>query len=891
MVVVMLSMVVASQAATIKGKIVDKATKEPLFGATVFVVETNQGATTDFDGNFELKLSRGEATLEFSYIAYLTQTMSIEVNAKTPELVIELEEDAQTISEVVVTARKNLESEATLQNERIASNVAIENMGAKEMSIKGISNVQEGVKKITGISVASSGQLVVRGLGDRYSVTTLNGQPIASPNPDNKLIPLDIFPSSTVKNITVSKVYNAASYADYSGAHVDIATKDLSSDDFVSFGFKVGGNTNTTFQDFYRMDNVSLFTQSKVSQTVVDDILAGGDINSYISSNGFPFDTSFNVNKTNALPVFGGNAAWGHGYEVGNQKLSILLSGGISNDRQTDSDSEYRLYEATGGVTDEYVGTSYESSLKIATLGNIGMTLRDNDRIGYTFFYARNASDEYSYRRGTDYEDGLDMVFSNSVTHIYKLATHQLNGVHELGDAWSVNWSGAYTTTSADEPDRRQVAYSENSEGMLKVFTDKTNSTMRYYGTLNEDEYNANLSSTYKFGDAHKITFGAAYKDKVRDYVGRRYYYTFSQKYDAVSQYIYSDPYSADSYLTVDNLKEGVFSISPSYQAKDCYDAASTIASAYASLDLGFADAWLINAGLRYEKAEQTVNYSTGSASDSRTYKTDDLFPALNVRYSFDEKNQFRVAASRTVTRPSFIEMAPFQYQESYGSAQIVGNADVENGYNYNLDLRYETFFEGGDMFSVTGYYKYLDSPIERVQTISGGGELHTFYNADQGLAAGVEIEARKTISQDLRFNVNGSYMYTNVALSEDASYTNPNRELQGASPYLLNADLTYTPYLDDEGRSMSIALLYNLQGPRIHAVGTANRGDVYQMTVHSLNFNVAYSITKNIQVSAQLSNLLNRDDIYKQEIAGENVIVESHNYGIGGEVGVSFKF
>lgn len=57
-----------------------------------------------------------------------------------------------------------------------------------------------------------------------------------------------------------------------------------------------------------------------------------------------------------------------------------------------------------------------------------------------------------------------------------------------------------------------------------------------------------------------------------------------------------------------------------------------------------------------------------------------------------NEKNSLRFAFSRTVTRPSFIEMAPFLYQESYGSAQIRGNADLQNGYNYNIDLRYELF-------------------------------------------------------------------------------------------------------------------------------------------------------------------------------------------------------
>lgn len=129
--------------------------------------------------------------------------------------------------------------------ERQKATVAIENLGAKEMSVKGISNVQEGVKKITGISIASAGQLIVRGLGDRYSTTTLNGLPIASPNPDNKLIPLDLFPSSTVRNITVSKVYEAGTFADYSGAHIDISTKENTGKDFFSIGFNTGGRFNT----------------------------------------------------------------------------------------------------------------------------------------------------------------------------------------------------------------------------------------------------------------------------------------------------------------------------------------------------------------------------------------------------------------------------------------------------------------------------------------------------------------------------------------------------------------------------------------------------------------------------------------------------------------------
>ena len=218
--------VMTVMAGTIKGSITDKQTREPLTGATVQIVGTTQGAIADMDGNYSLNVTNGIYTLSIKYVGYKDIVVN---NVKTGKadviLNFELESDAQALGEVSVVARKNLEGERALQMERRKATLAIENIGSKEMSIKGISNVEEGVKKITGISIADAGQLIVRGLGDRYSTTTLNGLPIASPNPDNKLIPLDLFPSSTIQNITVSKVYNAEAFADYSGAHMTSVPK------------------------------------------------------------------------------------------------------------------------------------------------------------------------------------------------------------------------------------------------------------------------------------------------------------------------------------------------------------------------------------------------------------------------------------------------------------------------------------------------------------------------------------------------------------------------------------------------------------------------------------------------------------------------------------------
>lgn len=193
-----------AMAGTIKGTITDRLTREPLTGATVQVAGTNLGAVADMDGNYSLKIADGVYTLYIRYMGYKDICLNnFKVNRTEQVMDFGMETDAQALGEVAVVAKKNLEGERALQMERQKATLAIENLGSKEMGIKGIGNVEEGVKKITGISIADAGQLIVRGLGDRYSTTTLNGLPIASPNPDNKLIPLDLFPTSTVQNITI----------------------------------------------------------------------------------------------------------------------------------------------------------------------------------------------------------------------------------------------------------------------------------------------------------------------------------------------------------------------------------------------------------------------------------------------------------------------------------------------------------------------------------------------------------------------------------------------------------------------------------------------------------------------------------------------------------------
>lgn len=869
-------------AGNIKGTVLDKQTKEPLTGATIQITGTAQSVVADIDGNYTLNVNDGTYTITVRYIGYKDILLnSIKVKAETL-LNFEMESDAQALGEVSVVAKKNLEGERALQMERQKATLAIENLGAKEMSIKGISNVEEGVKKITGISIASAGQLIVRGLGDRYSTTTLNGLPIASPNPDNKLIPLDIFPASTVQNITVSKVYDASAFADYSGAHIDISTKENVGSDFLSISFNAGGKFNTLGKDFYRMDrDGSLFKTPSLDQKLIDMSLT--DFEEYARHNRL-FNTSFQVSKKTALPEFGGNIGFGKRFTLGGNEVSVLGSIGVSNDLQTMDNASIRTLEATGNTLNEFNYDSYSNELKIAALGNLGYSFRTSDHIGYTFFYARNAIDTYMRREGVDYEDH-HLIGSNNVTHIYSLQNHQVNGKHHFGKQWDLNWSGSYSKTSSDEPDRRQVMFIREDD-QIKLFKLNRQETMRYFGSLNEDEWVGDLTVSYRFGDNNKLQAGFTYKDKNRDYMGTRFYYNLNKLNPTIT-----DIYDTDSFLNMENVENGSITIDRKKQPKDSYTAGNSIYAGYIATEYYPIAPLLVNLGVRYEISKQWVDYYTdGGKAERSELNKNDLFPSLNMKYQMNEKNSLRFAFSRTVTRPSFIEMAPFLYQESYGSAQIRGNADLQNGYNYNIDLRYELFEKNGDMLSITAYYKHLKAPIERVQTLSGGSAVHSFRNADNGMATGVEIEFRKEIVKDLRFGVNGSYMYTNVKLPEGGAYTNSQRALQGASPYLANADLTYSPAFSND-RQLSVALLYNLQGPRIHSVGISGLGDIKQQPVHTLNFTGSYRFNRRFAVKLQVNDLLNQDILFKQEVptTGDKVEVERFRKGTGFEVGFSY--
>lgn len=235
-----------SQTGTIKGKIIDSKTKEPLIGASVMVQGTGVGAATDLDGNFVItNVKAGTHSLIASYVAYKSATktgVSVQ-SGKETVADFELSSDDISLDEVEVVAKSNRESENILLMERQKALVSKESIGAQQLSVQGISDAANAAARITGVSKQEGTQtLNVRGLGDRYNASTLNGLPLPSNHAEYKNIDLSLFSSDVIGFLSVEKNFTSMMYSDVAGANVDITSKNLINDDYLQLSLGTGYN-------------------------------------------------------------------------------------------------------------------------------------------------------------------------------------------------------------------------------------------------------------------------------------------------------------------------------------------------------------------------------------------------------------------------------------------------------------------------------------------------------------------------------------------------------------------------------------------------------------------------------------------------------------------------
>ncbi|MDR2938338.1 MAG: TonB-dependent receptor [Prevotellaceae bacterium] len=882
-----------AQSGTIKGKALDEKTGETLIGASVFLKENpTKGGIADFDGSYTIaNVPEGTHTVVATYISYKSIEKNVAVESgKAAELDFLLSSDDVVLDAVKVVARANRESENTLLLEQRQSLRATQVVGARELSRKGIGNAQAAVAQVSGISKQEGVKNVfVRGLGDRYNATLLNGFPIPSEDPEYKNIALDFFGTDVIQNIGVSKVFNGSDYSDVGGAVIDITSKSLVGDYALGAEVSAGVNTSAVGVDFLRQDGSGYFGAANKKQP---------------ANNQFSFQNSLDP-STALLPL-------SHSYGVSGGKLYKLgrsenpLSFFVAASHSTDfsfTEETVRNTISNGTVIKDQTGEKYSQNTNQLALANatFGINKKHNLQYNFMLIHANNQYvGEYEGRDVYSYEQPSYMgVLRRQQTNDNTLIINQLCSKWELTERLKLDAGISYNTVSGNEPDRRENSFSQVSPSSY-IFTSGDNQS-RFYSELTDNDFNVKAALLLKLKDkfdsensALKIGYSGRFTNN--SFEGIRYRFQLSREAFNLDELKMDDWYNAANLVgTMGEITGKKFTMRTG--TPDSYEVTKAIHSVYAEASYRLLKNLSGNVGLRMDAVDMTVSYKIqgfpGEQSDVRNF----LLPSLNLKYDATEKSSLRLGASKTYTLPQAKEISPYQYVSISFTSQ--GNPKLKPSENYNLDLKWDYYPSASELLSVTGFYKHILNPIGRVDEGNSAGML-TYNNISRyATVGGVEVEVRKNIfdkfnteqeqSRRISAGLNASYIYTDLTL--DISGTTPrSTQLEGASPLLANLDLSYSYAKKDKNLTASLVLSYFSE--RVHTLGAMGYRDIMEEGVATLNFSASYKLSKHFTVKAKAGNLLNQSFcLTRKTSAGEKVTLNEYKKGQDISIGVGYEF
>jgi len=883
------SLAVQAQTGTIRGTITDAKTNEPLIGASVLVEGTTNGAAADLDGNYVIQnVPAGTYSLIASYVSYESATMTGVVVRGDQDIVADFRMNSDDISleEVEVVARANRESENILLMEQRQALVATQAVGARELSRKGIGDAQAAVAQVSGISRQEGVKNVfVRGLGDRYNVTLLNGFPIPSEDPEYKNIALDFFGTDVIQNIGVNKVFSGKDYSDVGGAIIDIASKELVGEQEFKIDVSAGLNSAATGSDFLHQDGTNYFGFSNRKQPL---------------GNLFTFPNSLDP-ATISIPL-------NHSYGLSGGKLFRLgennnpLSFYVVASHSTDCSYTREIVRnsiTSGLIYQDQEGKKYARNTNQLLLGNLNYILNRKHNLQYHFMliHANNQYvGEYSGKHGERHQDSEDYMgfHRRQQANDNMLISNQLISDWKLSDQLDLEIGVSYNAITGSEPDRRENYLSRMADGSY-ILTG-SNRQKRFFSILKENDVNTKANFTYRLDDR----FNSGHSSLQFGYTGRLVNDNFEAveyNFTAVPGTIPIDPLQLDNFYNVSNLKAGLFGMTTG--ETNSYKVAKFIHSGFAEGTYQLFPNVTGNIGLRMDIAEMTVNHRVqhvqpGEESIRKNY----FLPSLNLKYDLNDKNSIRVGASKSYTLPQSKEISPYQYVNISFSSQ--GNPNIKPSDNYNVDLKWDYYMSSGELLTLTGFYKYIVNPIGRVDQGNSAGLLTYDNISDHAVVGGIEFEFRKNLFNQfnthfekmhrLSLGLNASYIYTNLTL--DILNTEARKSgLEGASPFLTNLDLSYTHTKKE--KSFVASIIFNYFSNRIHTVGAKGFKDIMEEGVPTLDFASSYSFNNHLSLKMKAQNLLNASYRLSRQssVSDEKVILNEFKKGQNFSLGVSYEF
>ncbi len=900
---------IAQNKGTISGVLTDKEmNNDPLPFANVLIKGTNISVNTDVDGKYSLSVNPGNYTLIFSFLGY--ESKEAPVTAKAGETVVinqALSSGSFTLKDVVVqssTGSRQKES-ALLLDQKNAVDIK-QSIGAQELSRKGVSDVASAVAKTTGITKQEgTGNIFVRGLGDRYNSTTMNGLPIPSNDPEKKNISLDIFSTDIVEYVSIDKVYSSKLYGDFAGGNVDIVSKDYKGDGF--FKIELGSNANTNAigeKDFKLQRGISSFGFDNPS--IPNSPLTQYNYNTLQMDGKAPFAGSIGISG-------------GKSFKVGDDgKLNFFATLNFGNDYTSVKNGTAKGSVNGAGVINKDFSSYTDMSYNTNTTGlfNAGYKINSNNKINFNTLYINtsNQSKEEYYGYIVDIANNGNGLIRRFTYEKNSLWVNQLLGDHKLSDRSKLNWGVSYNLVDGSMPDRAQNTFRNEPTGYV-LSTISRPENHRYFQSLKEDELAANVSVDYKFNKNSedefkgKFTVGATARTKTRNFEATQFNF---QSMDGYRNYIV-DPNNLDLFYNQQNLDNGYFQISTfrgNSQISNAldpqtYNGKLQIFGGFVNTEYKFNPKLTAVLGLRVESLVQDVDWNTqlGDTGEDSIDKFAFL-PSLTMKYELNEKQNLRLGFSKTYTLPQFKERALFIYEEVIQSK--IGNPYLYESDDYNFDIKWEMFPKSDELISFTAFGKYILNPINEVTINSSSNDISFLNTGDYGYVAGAEVEYRKQLfnfgevnARKLSAGINASYLYSNQELNEEkvaretdyqVDFTNSKSQFTGASDLLLNADISYFAEGNND-RSLNTTLAYTYFSDRINAIGTSDRGDLVDKAFGSLDFVAKTKLNKNLGLDFIVKNILDPTINRVQENATGDVNVLSYKKGLGLSFKLSYGF
>ena len=924
-----------AQSGSIVGQLTDTDyNNEPLPFANVFLKGTSTGVTSDIDGLYSLEnIEPGTYTVVYSYVGYETvEIPDVQVTAnKVTNINVPMGASAAALDEVVIKTTTRRESAVALLLEQKKAVGISQSIGAEDLSRKGVSDAEGAVTKVTGVKKqAGTKNVFVRGLGDRYNSTTLNGLPLPSEDPEYKNISLDFFGSDIIESVGINKTFSVPLYGDVAGANIDIVSKELTGPGSLQFSISPGINSRAIGKDFLTMDNAKYIGNIHNTNVPITNL------------NIHSFDNNFKPKTQNAQLNGSYSLSGGKRFELGDNQLSFFIVGSLDNNYEYREGASDRI-NAAGGFNQQFDKTGYNYNVSKLAMANVKFRFEEGDYIALNSMFIKSntqsISDYYGLKSGLTENDEpgnpVRAFIRRQQEEENNLFVNQLLTSLTLSEKLSLDVGASFNTIRGYEPDRKTNTY------VIDVNTDVAKAASgsalnnRFYSNLEEDDLAGKLYLNYALkgknenSNNSKIRLGYNYRNTDRSF-----------NYTQIN-YILDSPTVVDidnpdaSLFNQQSLNDGIFRLTTNRgDGRDgndpfipfSYDGKRSIHAGLGEISYDFSEKLSANIGMRYEKVKQEVFFDTNLATtndpntDPSLIDENFILPSFNLKYNFNENSILRLAGSKTYTLPQFKEVAPFLYENV--SFNSFGNPYLLTADNYNLDLKYEYYFSRSEIIAVTGFYKNIQNAINRIEVNSAAGEL-SYVNTGDANIAGVELELRKDIlnitddsdnKKKLTFGLNASYLYSNQKLEDvptdnlTVRFTNKEDELEGSSPFILGTDLTFNLNKNNSGITSSVVFNYNSKS--IYSLGTggddANPGsgksNIMLAAVPTLDFINKIAINKNFGIKLNIKNILDPEYKLTQAVNnigvanpalpnGQEIPVESYKRGVSFSAGVSYSF